>query len=171
MDDDLSVHDEALYRIELAIGTDGFFIMGVLGDREYLPWSYTVGFLDHDHPEVVVIGLDHDCSASFLHEVYRRISAGDPPPVGREHRHEHRGVPYCLVPIPRDEWLREGGELLLYCVEYYGAVHGRFPSEPRAVQLVWPDEHNRLPWDDGCCEHVRRDQPLLDDDSVTGEAA
>jgi hypothetical protein len=164
----LTARDEALFRIQWAIERHGFFIQYVLGDPERPPWAYTIGFLEHDHPEAVVIGLDPESAAGLLHELHRRILAGDRPVVGRWEAHEYRGLPFRLVPIPPDQWLADS-DLLLGCVDYYYGVRREFPSEPRAVQLVWADDDRHLPWDDGFATHLRRLQPLLDEDAWSGE--
>jgi Domain of unknown function (DUF4262) len=160
---EMSVRDEALFRIDWAIETHGFFIQYVFGDADRPPWAYTVGFLERDYPELVVLGLDDVSAAGFLHGVYDRIAAGDPPAVGREHAHECCGNPYRLVPIPLDRWLMPDDDLLLGCRDYYG-VRGRFPTEPRAAQLVWADPDGYLPWEPGFEPRLRRLQPPVFDD-------
>jgi hypothetical protein len=160
---EMSVHDEALFRIDRAIQTHGFFIQYVFGDPERPPWAHTVGFLERDYPELVVFGLSDRSAALWLHEIYERIVAGDPPAVGREYAHECPcGHPFRLLSIPPERWLEADDDLLLGCRHYYG-VRGDFPSDPRAAQLVWADPDGYYPWDDRFDSSLRDLQPRLGD--------
>jgi hypothetical protein len=149
---------EGLLEIHCAIKTHGFFIQYVLGDADGPPWAYTIGFLEHDYPELVVLGLSPESAAGILHEVHGRIVACDAPAIGSEHAHDYAGTPFRLLAIPPTRWL-DGDDLLLGCVHYYGLCG--FPSEPRAAQLVWADPDRAFPWDGGVNPRLRRLQPLV----------
>jgi hypothetical protein len=152
--------DEILFDIHGAIQRRGYFVQYVVADRPDPPWAYTIGFLDHDHPEVIVLGLSPESSAGILRIVHEHVVAGDRLPVGREHGHDANGLPFALIRV--DDRFVDESDYLLGCHHYYAKRNGNVP-EVRAVQLVWADASGHLPWEDGFDASLLRFQPLLDE--------
>jgi hypothetical protein len=153
--------DELMFHVHTTIDRYGFFIQYVMGDRGEPSWGYTIGFLEHGHPEVVVIGLDDVSTAGVLHCLYDEIVAGIFRPVGVRQDDLGRGeTPVHLLPVPDEHWL-ESGDRLCTAVDYYDAIAWD-PRELSARQLVWATPDGYFPWEPECSPHFRRLQPILD---------
>lgn len=161
--DRFSAVDAFWFRIEAALTRGDCFIVHVSGSPTAPSWAYTIGFLEHlGEPELVTTGLSPESSQAFLQWAFHQAKAGDPLPVGREHRRVcWLELPISIVELPPDQYLppSDMGNMLF---GYYEA-RGGFPVEPRMHQLIWPDFDGRLPWDAGFDEHWRPYQPLLDE--------
>jgi hypothetical protein len=153
--------DEHLFMVHATIEQHGFFIQYVMGEGYSPSWGYTIGFLAHGHPEVVVLGLNMDSAAGALHLLHREILAGEHRPVGRRHRRDlGLAGPACLVPVPAEHW-SESGHRLCIAVEYYAAL-GWDPDRLAALQLVWTEPSGCFPWDRECPPRFRHLQPILE---------
>lgn len=153
-------HDEYLFDIHRKVERFGFAIQYVMGERAQPSWGYTIGFLAHGHPEVIVFGLGAESTSSALHHLYDEIRAGEGHrPVGAEHDQELRGVPIRILPVPDGHW-DDVADRLCIAVSYYRGLRWR-RSEMRAVQLVWATEGGAFPWDLACPLRMRRLQPVL----------
>jgi hypothetical protein len=159
--DDFSITDELMFRVHGAIERRGFFTMGVMGGPESPPWSYTIGFLEREHPELVTLGLAPEAADQLFTHVAALIDAGTPPVIGRTHRHKWTGLTIGLIDVPSVQWTGDS-DLVSGMVTYYG-MRGGFPCEPCVAQLVWSDRVGHLPWDSEYDPAVREVQPLLDE--------
>ena len=159
--DDFSITDDLMFRVHGAIERRGFFTMGVLGGPASPPWSYTIGFLERGHPELVTLGLAPESADRLFVHASALLDEGAPPGIGRSHRHDWNGLTIGLIDVPWVQWT-EGSDLVSGMVSYYG-MRGGFPCEPGVIQVVWPDEAGHLAWDRGCDPTVREVQPLLDE--------
>lgn len=154
--------DEYLFNIHRNVEEHGFAIQYVLGDEHGPPWAYTIGFLPHGHPEVIVFGLDPESSAHALHSLFDEIVQGAFRPVGRE-REQALGdppLPVGVLPVPDHHWDCSENRLCI-AVEYYRSV-GWKRSQMEARQLVWATPTGCFPWDAACEPRLRRLQPILD---------
>lgn len=156
-----SWRDQLLGHVHATIEEYGFFIQYVLGEGADPSWGYTIGFLDHGHPEVMVFGLDDVCTHSVLHALFDEIVAGVSRPVGREHAQTiGTGPPIRLLPVPHAHWSRRGNRLCT-AVEYYSSL-GWESARLSALQLVWATPTGDFPWEAECSTRFRRLQPILD---------
>ena len=154
-------HDEYLFDIHRKVERFGFAIQYVMGEGAKPPWGYTIGFLAHGHPEVIVFGLDPESTSSALHYLFDEIRSGeDRRPVGVGRDQELRGLPIRLLPVPDEHW-DDVEDRLCIAVSYYQGLRWR-RSEMRAVQLVWATDEGSFPWDVECPHRMRRLQPILD---------
>ena len=109
---------------------NGWAVQGV-GGRQ--PFAYTVGLSVCGLPELVVTGLPDARAARLLNEVARRglhdeLFSGQRVPTSGPHVH------VLAVARPHDH--------LLTATALYGKA-------VRALQLVWPDDQGRYPWQAG----------------------
>jgi hypothetical protein len=131
----------------------------VFGDGNTPAWGYTIGLAERAmHPEFAVVGLD-DHSTSWLFEVLaRRVTAGerlDELPGGQL---ELEGHPFRLVPVHASHWDTNRCNMWL---EYYAQLGEGWPPQ-EALQVLWPDQQDRLPGDPGLDSRSRRFQTRLD---------
>ena len=143
---------EHLAQLQNLIDEHGWAVHAIEGAGEGgPPFAHTVGLSQtFDHPEVLVYGLPEQLAGKILNGVGQRINAGDPPPVGTR-------VPdvinhYDVVFIPMVDGPGTDDVIILDAM-----WEGR--SE-RVVQLVWPDQHGRFPWDPECDPDIVRNQPV-----------
>ncbi len=111
-----------------------------------LTWSYTT-FLahTHQHPEILVAGLDPFLSNSLLRHITDMVA--------HHHVYSRRSTIPGLLPhltcVFRDMEPLAAARL----------IHGLGVSS--ALQLIYPDPHNQLPWQSGHNRSWRRAQPLF----------
>jgi hypothetical protein len=111
------------------------------------PFAYTAGLGLHDIPELAVYGLDPLTSADVLNELGKLL-----------HRHDWHAivdggvdvhVKALTAPVRLIEIVDKDDLLMANLL---------FPDTP-ALQVTWPDQHGRHPWEPGCTL-APRDQEL-----------
>ena len=109
---------------------NGWAVQGVSGRQ---PFAYTVGLTDCGLPELVITGMDDEAAATVLNAVARRVLRADLE-VGA--RVDLAGLVLEVVPVQRPELH------LLTATALYG-------DDVSGLQLVWPDDRGRYPWQVG----------------------
>jgi hypothetical protein len=130
------------------IAEHGWVVQGVFGTDEHPSplFAYTVGLVGSGHPELIVYGLPLEVASSILNDLAEHVAAG-----GRLHAGDR---------LTRDE--SDYGMVLVAVDDTapLGLARGVYGPEVRALQLVYPDDEHRMPWDDGCDPYVAS-LPLL----------
>jgi hypothetical protein len=129
------------YRIVHAHSDDGL-----------LTWSYTFGLRESfQHPEFLLTGLDPFLSDSVLTQLAENVVLGHKYSESELQKDLlHRlTCAFCEVPTPMARTLMPLADTL---------VDGQ---ELRALQVVYPDNHNRLPWHFGYNTSWHEVQPLF----------
>jgi hypothetical protein len=142
--------DEARFSIHGKILRFGFSLMAVEGSPARPGWVYTIGLAAHGHPELVIVDLPIQTSASVLNTLGERVLRGERFTIGE------------IVPLGRsgsvtlsevDRVHLERG-LMDSWIDYYDAL-GEIPDLD-VLQLVPSDDHY-------CGEHkgnqLRLDSP------------
>ncbi len=151
--------DQLMFGMHAKIDRLGWTGMYVFGERHAPAWGYTIGLSERfQHPELVVVGLSDRSVGWLFNELATRATEGarlDELPDGRL---ELDGHPFRVLPVHASHWATDRFNMWL---EYYELLgEGRPPQA--ALQVQWPDEHDRLPghpdFDPGC----RRQQTRLD---------
>lgn len=109
-------------------------------DDEGPPFAYTVGLFGLNHPELLIFGVSsHDASA-ILNELADRVRKGENLLAGQPITLED--WPYEIVP----EEVPNPGEVVFEANRFYAR-----PPEVSVpvLQLTYPDEEGRFPWDAG----------------------
>jgi hypothetical protein len=162
--DDFSKIDEYLFRVHSNLQRSGLHVTAVFGTPTSPSWAYTIGLLEHGHPELVTIGLSPQSAHGFLAHAFDEAIDGIPLELGRDRHRTWDGsdtdLHVSFVEVPEILWQRPSS-LVGTLHAYYGS-RGGYPCTPRVCQLVWPDMDGRLPWEPGFDESLRRYQPLLD---------
>lgn len=115
------------------------------GTDDGIEFSYTVGLSTLGFPEVITYGLPQRVAQSCLNRIGQQVSAGKPPRVGATIDRVFQGLRGYLLAASDTSDL---------------VVAGQAYPETIAAQLVWPDEHERFPWDSGY-NRRRCPQPLI----------
>jgi hypothetical protein len=120
------------------ISTHGWTDIGIFPTREDEGerFNYTVGMAEYDHPEMLVVGLENVQAHGVLASAYDLIRKGirlEPNTFVAEIVRD-----YDIAVVKVDDPLDPATPFTL-AMELYGEV--------KAIQLVWPDEKRRFPWD------------------------
>ncbi len=153
-DRDMALRDKIAWIIE----TNGWAIEPVAAHGETDPpipgYSYTIGFEDtFGFPDVVVFGLTPVASRGLVGLVAEFLQGGTDLPldavfVGLL----DNGLRCALISLDAGQC----GDLFTSATAWYGVSR-------RMVQLVWPDRHGVLPWEDGFEHRLALAQPVLGD--------
>jgi hypothetical protein len=130
--------DQYLASMDRKVRKYGWGVVHVGGGEGEPPFAYTVGLPRHyDHPEFVIVGVP-PAAARTLNALGDRVRDGEVFRAGDRPEFALPGYTTELIDLDWDEshrnlpvaWRLNGGPV-------------------DALQLVWPDGADRLPWDAG----------------------
>lgn len=136
------------------VGSGRCSVPGCACKPEPVPWAYTVGFAERDHPEVVTFGLPVGRAMGLLNHVRHLEIAQTPVCGGREI--EFGGIGIRFDRVPRS-WVLGTENPMGAWFRYYCGERRREP--PNVLQAVWPDRWGRQPDEPGCDPKVVAVQP------------
>ncbi|ENW07933.1 DUF4262 domain-containing protein [Acinetobacter beijerinckii] len=146
--------DALINTTKLNIEKYGLQVIGISA-TDYLPsFSYSIGLYEnYQHPEIICFGLPTDLAYTIINDVANLIKNGKIIALNQEYGDQ-------IFKETRAQFLHVDVKNI---EDYFGAAlnyyqHDNFP----ALQLVWADRNNKLPWEDGFEEKLIYDQPLLD---------
>lgn len=131
---------DLLAKTQRDIETIGWTTIGVFpgeGDEPTPPFSYSIGFQEHEHPELIVVGLSPNVAHFIIAAFYERVAAGEKFKDGE-----------LVEDILDDDYivkmqaLPPDGVPLNMARRYYGT------DELPALQVVWPDREGHFPGDE-----------------------
>jgi hypothetical protein len=132
----------------------GCHILGVAGDKDEPPFSFSIGLaLNYGQAEIVIFGMDPRKAAQIINIVRDDAAKGKKYADGDVSSDILLNVNVCFVQVP----------LQLYD-KYLGTAIWFYRKSPRpfpCLQLVWPDREGRFPWETGFDPSMKRDQPTL----------
>jgi len=129
-----SPSERAFADLKRMVDTHGWAIRHVLGDASAAPFSYTVGLTTRGWHELVVTGLPANVADVFIkNAVHVQESSG------------------AFRSGDRTDALTESGSVVFIRVDDRRVMTAaeRMLGDFEALQLVWPDSHDNLPWDSG----------------------
>lgn len=150
------------YEQDIAANVDRHSWAAILVYDVSPSFVYSVGLMfSFEHPELIIFGLD-DEGRKVLRAIVEDIRSGrsfaDPS--------AYEGVLaeglIATRPVHPSQHERYLGYAMGYCRE-----QGRI-GELEAVQVFWPDQAGRFPFDPGCDDAVYRAQPRLDQPAQAG---
>jgi Domain of unknown function (DUF4262) len=120
----------------------------------YLPsFAYSIGLVQtYNHPEIICFGLKTDLLHVLINDVAAIIKQGKRIEVGRPYSSVFKTLDAEFLPVDPSNI----GDYFKVAIRYYKT--DQFP----AMQLVWPDQENRFPWQTNFQEKFLHKQPLLD---------
>jgi len=141
--------DELLARVRDA----GYAVLAVFDPEEAAPpFTYTLGaWRSFSHPEVVVVGVEHDLGTLLVESCLERVQAGERFEPGRHYDGFLEELPVCFERVDLERYR-----------DWFEPAHlvyqdGDFPM----LQLVVPDGEGRWPWDPGVDRDFVTAQPVL----------
>lgn len=137
--------ERAFADLTRMVETYGWAIRHVLGDASTAPFSYTVGLTARGWPELVITGLPADVADVFIRNAVDEQEASG-----------------AFRPGDRTDSLTKSGSVVLIRVDDRRGMTAaeRMLGDFDAVQLVWPDSQDNLPWDIGY-RNTPEAQPIL----------
>ena len=138
------------------VGSGACRVPGCRCEPETPVWSYTIGFAERGHPEVITFGL-HPTDAIALSNALRSLEChGYVAKPGDELMLLGQPVRFAAVP---NEWADSEENPMGAWFRHYeiGRPNVRAPD---VVQLVWGDDDDRFPDESGCDAIVAAAQPF-----------
>lgn len=119
-------------------------------DPSQVPFAYTIGLFGMGHPELLVLGLGPEPTATLLNALGRRVRDGEDLLAG---------VALTVTGWPSQvvvEAVPNPGQILFGANRHY-----QRPDEASvpALQLAWADSRGRFPWQPGCEVAPRQPRP------------
>ncbi len=140
----------------LNIGSGDCSVPGCACSAAPVPWSYSIGFHERAHPEIVVFGCEPDRAVTMLNWVRRRELTERPVSDGAIILLDGNWVRFDRLPA---DWITGRDDPMGTWFAHYG-VGVDHVEPPSVMQLVWADEAGRFPDEDGCDPDVVAAQPL-----------
>ena len=137
----------------------GCFVVSVFPNEgsDDLPFSYSVGFTKSlGQPEVILLGLPSDTGHALVNDLFVMCRNGQRLTDGAQIDDLVPNFPVVARAVD-ESWIVQSyfaSALWYHRTQMGGALQD-------AVQIVWPDADCNFPWDDGCADWVRADQPAL----------
>ncbi len=150
--EDRGAWDDGDRKLVADVERHGWAVIGIAADDRLPGWAFTAGLWHtFGSPEVAMFGLRVPDMQQWLNDVGEQVRGGQ-----SLRPDELRGgllpdFPVRFRPV-HDSWYRDFFGYALWFTQA--------PPLP-IVQVVWPDRGGRFPWDAGCGERCRFDQPQL----------
>ncbi len=140
-------------KTETNVEKYGLEVMGVFGTDYFPTFSYTIGLTKtYNHPEIICFSLSIETAHIILNDVAKIIKAGNKIEIG---------IDYTNLFVKSSSQFIAVDESNLD--EYFGQAFKYYQNKKfNAIQLVWTDTKNKLPWETGFEERFNFKQPLLD---------
>ena len=142
--------DEVNKRVIQSVRTCGWTVMSIVEDAQGPAFSYSIGlFSTFKHPEVIVLGLGCETGKATVNTIGQEVKKGSVFEADGFYSSVFAGISCAFSTVA----IHIYPEYLGRAIDYY---HGTgFP----VLQCLWPDRHNRFPWDQKHSQKKR--QPLL----------
>jgi len=132
----------------------GLHIVNVLEEGKLPGFAYTVGlYRTFQHPEVLVYGLSQDRAHQILNDLADNLRAGKRYVAGGTFDDLLEGYSCTFRVVPRPHYREHLG-----WASWFNETID-FP----ALQLIYPDNEGRWPWQDEASDGFRRHQLVLAD--------
>lgn len=127
--------DSLLSKTKSDIEKYGWSAVGVMPtiDDPGPTFTYTIGFQEHGHPELIVVGLAPEVAHTMLYGLYERVKQGDVFEDGQRDNGVLDDYDVLFKAVPAD------GRPLNMARNYYDL------DELPALQVVWPDAQGLFP--------------------------
>ena len=140
--------DPFIAKTDELIERFGHSCVTVAGDSPDEVFAYTAGLSEAGWPELLVIGLGPQTSMTILNEVVAKLRSEERRPAHGMIVTEALNVPVHLRSVP--------AHLVLdyFKVSLNRANRKGIPdAQVEGIQIVWPDEAGKFPWDAGYNDH------------------
>ena len=144
-------------QIRQRVREQGWDVVSVPAQAGIPPHSYTAGLALGGLHEFIVFGFSPELARPVLSDLAQRARDGERFPTNTGLEDVLPGMPAVLLEVPQVE-----------ADHYLAAARDCAPKSLRALQIVWPDERDLFPWQDGYDETFRGRQMVLHPFAQTG---
>lgn len=137
--------DEYLDRIRGLVDQYGWAIQSVFPDKtdQDPGFAYTVGLSLHGHAELIISGLPPATGQTILNDLAKRVrDSGQDLTTNTPMDDVIENLSVILIPVTDP-----GNYVTVADTLLHEKVRG---ASAAAVQMVWPDQHGRFPWETDC---------------------
>ena len=145
--------DELLNNTKLNIDKFGLQVI-MVSSTSYCPsFAYSIGLTEtYNHPEIICFGLSNDLGHAIINDIAELIKNGE--------RFEAEKISTEIFKDSRAAFLKVDKKNI---DDYFGAALNYYSDKSfDALQVVWTDRNDKLPWEDNFEEEFLYKQPLLD---------
>ena len=131
----------------------GHSVIKIEGTLYLPPFAYSIGLLEtYNHPEIICFGLSLNILHTLINDIAENIKSGINYYPEKVYDNIFRSKKAKFLSVNQNNISDYFGA----AIEYYNKKD--FP----AIQLVWPDINNKLPWEEDFEKKYQYFQPLLD---------
>lgn len=144
--------DDIDKSINKGIAKHGYFVALFEEEDGEPAFAHTIGLFElSNHPELVIFGLDIETMTILLSDAADRVKAGATIVPDEDYDDFLEGYKLRFIHANLDEY--KG--FFNYALDHYDGHE--FPI----LQVIWPDEQHRYPWDEKFNPALKDRQPLL----------
>lgn len=141
--------DRILDDAQTTVAVFGWCVVGVRAAGEIPRYSYTVGLTEQSHPELVIVGLDHDIARDALNVSSSAVCGGEPFELGER----YNGV------LGKSEVLIHEADPKFTPP---GIARAFYADKVNLWAMLWPDSEERWPWYEGARNSGQMSSALLE---------
>lgn len=133
----------------------GWYNLHIGQEDNQAAFSFSIGhFQQHNHPELIVVGLSAEVANQLLNiAAVKIVGAKETLEPYRKYDDFAEGFPLAFIPVE----LAFYRSYLGYANWYYGDLSKPYP----VLQMVWPDREGYFPWEAEFDTSFKQAQPLL----------
>lgn len=145
--------EDLLNDIKLNIDKFGFQVI-MVGSTCYCPsFAYSIGLTQKfNHPEIICFGLPNDIGHAIINDIAEIVQKGEKIESGKIYTEIFSESRATFLKVDK----RNIGDYFGAALNYYG------DKSFEALQVVWTDRNDKLPWENNFEEEFLFKQPLLD---------
>jgi hypothetical protein len=157
MNEDYTYDKQITQNILNDIEEQNMSISYIVSDGYCPGFGYSIGlFKKLQHPELIILGLNPESTGAILNNIKSQILNGTNFIEGVDYHGFLVDLPIQFIKVHRDNYK----DYLGYAGWYYEKSFD-FP----VLQVVWPDNNGRFPWENNFNKDLKFAQPLLDRNS------
>lgn len=147
------IDKNSLLNTKLNIDRFGLEVI-MVGSTSYCPsFAYSIGLTQtYNHPEVICFGLTNDLGHAIINDIAEIIRKGETIKTGKIYTEIFKDSRATFLKVDK----RNIDDYFGVALNYYG------DNNFDALQIVWTDHNDTLPWEDNFEEEFLFTQPLLD---------
>lgn len=145
--------DDLLADTKLNIEKYGLQVIMVSATNYCPSFAYSIGLTQtYKHPEIICFGLPDELGHAIINDIASMIQNGDSIDTKKIYTNIFKDSRAAFLKVDK----RNIDDYFGAALNYYGDKHFE------AMQLVWTDRNDILPWEDNFEEEFLYKQPLLD---------
>ena len=131
----------------------GFHIVWIKSEGLQPDYGFTIGLeYSYEHPEIILMGLPIGAGKNIINKLGAEIKKGQKF-IDSDDYIKISSQKFMVKKMDPSNY----GEYIGYFMWFYRSLK----TPPAVMQLFWPDESDKFPWDDGFNEKFLNSQPLL----------